>query len=640
MNPPVPSANPERLRRAWYNPTGLWGFLTAVNHRIIGIRFVVTALAFLLLGGLAALLMRTQLAQPQLGVVSPDFYNQLFTLHGSTMMFLFAIPIMEGFAMYALPLMVGARDMAFPRLSAFGYWTYLLSGITLYVGFFTGQGADGGWFGYPPLTTDYSSGLRIDYWATAITFLEISALAAAIEIVVTVFKMRAPGMSLGRMPVFVWASLVMAFMMIFAMPAVLLASITIAMDRLIGTRFYDVTAGGDPILYQHFFWYFGHPEVYIMFIPALGIVATVITTFARKPLTSYTLVVVSIIAIGVLSFGLWVHHMYTTGLPLLGSAFFTAASMLVAIPSGIQIFSYISTLWRGTVRFTTSLWFALGFIFIFLIGGLSGVMVAVTPFDWQVHDTYFIVAHFHYVMIGGMVFPAFAALYYWFPKAAGKMLNEGLGKWNFWLMFIGFNVAFFPQHILGFLGMPRRVYTYLPGYSMGELNLISTIGAYILGIGVAVFLWNVIQSLAKGQPAGDNPWDAPTLEWATHSPPPQYNFRVLPVVRSRYPLWDEREPREPSEERSAELGLLTRDQFHPDRRETFGTSLADAEPESRIELPGPSIWPFLLSISVAIAVIGVMVNLWALPLGLLLAYVSLIGWHWPFPLKGENRGQV
>jgi cytochrome c oxidase subunit I+III len=630
----VPSSRHERLKRTWYNLPGLWGFLTAVNHRSVGLRFIVTAFIFLLLGGLQALVMRTQLAQSQLEVVSPDFYNQLMSMHGTTMMFLFAVPLVEGLAIYFMPLMIGARDMAFPKLNAFGYWTYLLAGLTLYVGFFTGQGADGGWFAYPPLTTEFSFGARLDYWSTAVTFLEISALVAAVEIIATVFKMRAPGMALNRIPVFVWSVLVMSFMILFAMPAVLLATLTLALDRLAGTRFYDVALGGDPVLYQHLFWFFGHPEVYLIFLPALGIIATVVPTFARRRLVGYTFVVLSLVSIGVLSFGLWAHHMYTTGLPLLGSSFFTVASVLVGIPSGIQIFCFIATLWQQPVRFTTSFWFALGFFFIFVIGGLTGVMLAIAPFDWQVHDSYFVVAHFHYVLIGGLLFPAFAGLYYWFPKPTGKLLSEKLGKLNFWLMFVGFNVAFFPQHIIGFLGMPRRVYTYLPDQGLDTLNLISTIGAYLFALGIGVTLWNVIQTLGRGRLSGSNPWDAPTLEWATTSPPPLYNFRDIPIVTSRDPLWNTEEPK--GEERAARLGEETREQVRIDRRENFGTTLMDALPESRIELPGPSIWPLLSSLSAAVAIIGAMVTLWAVPVGAFLFYITMIGWHWPFPLHREN----
>ncbi|HUF36277.1 MAG TPA: cbb3-type cytochrome c oxidase subunit I, partial [Gemmatimonadales bacterium] len=444
---PATEPGPDRLWRTWERPPGVIGWLSAVNHRVIGFRFIATAMFFFLIGGLEALAMRAQLASPQAGLISPELYNQIMTMHGTTMMFFFAVPVMEGLGIYFVPLMLGARDMAFPRMNALGYWIYVIAGVTLYWGFLTGQAPEGGWTSYPPLTEqEYLPGLGMDTWATAITFLEISALLAAIELIVTIIKQRAPGMSVNRMPLFVWAILVMSFMIIFAMPAVMLASVMLGLDRLVGTAFFDPSAGGHPLLFQHLFWFFGHPEVYIIFVPALGIVSSVLPAFVRREIVGYTALAVATVLIGFVSFGLWVHHMFTTGVPILGAGFFAAASMIVAIPSGIQIFAWLATIWSARrVVWSTSLLFVLGFIVLFTLGGITGVMVASVPFDWQVHDTYFVVAHFHYVLIGGAVFPLFAGLYYWFPKITGRLLSERLGRWHFWLMFVGFNLTFFPM---------------------------------------------------------------------------------------------------------------------------------------------------------------------------------------------------
>src|SRR5215211_2498634 len=470
-----------RLSRTWGTASGPIGALSTVDHKIIGRRYLITTFLFLFLAGLAAVAMRLQLAQPESKLIGPDLYNQLFTMHGSTMMFLFAVPVMEAFAIYLVPLMVGTRNIAFPRLNAFSYWIYLFGGCFLWISFLLNIGPDVGWFAYVPLSgPEFSPGKRADTWAQMITFTEVAALAVAVEIIVTVFKQRAPGMSLDRIPVFVWSMLVTSFLVLFAMPAVMVASTTLILDRLVGTHIYNPAEGGDALLWQHLFWFFGHPEVYIIFLPGTGMVSAIVVTFARRPMVGYLLAVLSLIATGFLSFGLWVHHMFTTGLPQLGASFFTATSMLIAVPSGIQIFCWIATLWDGRPVFRTPLLFVLGFIVIFVIGGLSGVMVASVPLDSQVHDTYFVVAHFHYVLIGGAVFPLMGAIYYWFPKVTGRMLSERLGKWNFWLAFIGFNVAFFPMHVLGLQGMPRRVYTYLPEMGWGPLNRLASVGALIL----------------------------------------------------------------------------------------------------------------------------------------------------------------
>ncbi|MHC2337649.1 cytochrome c oxidase subunit I [Bradyrhizobium sp. USDA 4454] len=615
-----------RLERIWRTPSGLIGALMSVDHKIIGRRYIMTAFAFLLLGGLLAILMRIQLAGAEQRVLSPDLYNQVFTMHGSTMMFLFAVPVMEAFAVYLVPLMVGTRNIAFPRLNAFSYWMFLFGGCFLWISFAFNVGPDVGWFAYTPLSSlQFTPSKRADVWAQMITFTEVAALAVAVEIIVTVFKQRAPGMTLDRIPLFVWSMLVTAFLVMFAMPSIMIASTSLILDRLVSTRFFDPSSGGNVLLWQHLFWFFGHPEVYIIFIPATGMVSMILATFARRPVIGYPAIVLSLIATGFLSFGLWVHHMFVTGLPQLGAGLFTASSMLIAVPSGLQIFCWIATLWDGRPVYRTPLLFVLGFIVIFVIGGLSGVMVASVPIDTQVHDTYFVVAHFHYVLIGGAVFPLVGAVYYWFPKICGRMLSERLGRWNFWLAFFGFNIAFFPMHILGLMGMPRRVYTYTPEMGWDRLNLVSSIGAAIFAISFAVLLANAIYSLRRGTPANANPWGASTLEWATASPPPPQNFDRIPVVTHRDPLWADTDTLPVIAGLSAE------------RREVLLTSLAEAEPQTREASPEPSIWPLLTAIATTIFFIGSIFTPWAVLWGTPPMAITLIGWFWPSGSKEDEE---
>jgi cytochrome c oxidase subunit 1 len=614
------------LEQTWQPPRGFFRWFTHVHHQSIGRRFIVTAFVFFVLGGILALLMRLQLARPAQTLLEPDLYNQVFTMHGTTMMFLFAVPVMEAMGVYLIPLMLGTRNVVFPRLNAFSYWIYLFGGIALYVFFLLNIGPDAGWTSYVPLAgPEYAPGKRVDIWQQLINFTELSALAASVELIVTIFKLRAPGMSLNRMPLYVWSMLVMSFMVIFAMPAVMMASLFTTLDRLVGTHFFNPAEGGDVLLWQHLFWFFGHPEVYIIFIPALGMVSSIVQAFSRRPVFGYTAMVLSLIATGFIGFGLWVHHMFATGLPQLGLSFFTAASMMIAIPSGIQIFCWIATLWHGRPRLHTPLLFVLGFVCIFVLGGLTGVMLASVPVDMQVHDTYFVVAHFHYVLIGGALFPLFGAIYYWFPKITGRRLSERAGTWNFWLMFIGFNLTFFPMHQLGLQGMPRRIYTYLPDMGWGTLNLVATAGGLILTCGVLVFLGNVLWSRRHGLSAESNPWDADTLEWGTSSPPPSYNFLYLPVVQGREALWS----------RTAEAPVVTG--LHSDRREVLVTRLLDAEPDHRTELPGPSVWPLALAIATTVGFVGAVFTPKAVPVSALLCFFTLIGWGWPYWKKTEQE---
>jgi len=630
-----------RLSRAWAPPPGALGFFTTVNHRTIGLRFMVTAFLFFLLAGALALAMRLQLTLPLLGILSPEAYNQAFTMHGSAMMFLFAVPFLEGLAIYLIPLMIGAREMAFPRLNAFGYWVFLVAGVSLFGAFLGGAAPDSGWYNYPPLTgRAFRPGAGIDFWVAMITFLEVSALVAAVEIIATVLKHRAPGMTLHRLPIFVWAMLVTSLMIVFAMPALVLASLFLGLDRWTGTHFFNVAAGGDPVLWQHLFWYFGHPDVYIMLLPAVGIVSMIVPVFARRALAGYTLVVASIVIIGLLSFGVWVHHMYTVGLAVVGLNLFAAASMLITIPSAVQIFAWISTIWLGRLEpLRSAMLFCVGFIVLFILGGITGIMIAAVPFNWQVHDTHFIVAHFHYTLVGGVIFPIFAAIYFWFPKITGRMLDERLGRWHFWLFFTGFNLTFLLMHLTGLEGMPRRVYTYLPGLGWDWLNVVSTVGSLVMGGSILILLWNLVWSWRSGPSSGVDPWGGETLEWTTSSPPRNYNFLTVPLVRNRSPAWTP-PGATPEESIPGPTWLRELEDTSGSLRETVLTSPLAAEPEGRVALPGPSPWPFWLAMAMTVAFLGVVWTLLFVPVGLALAVVALVGWHWRASEGSGVRQQV
>jgi cytochrome c oxidase subunit 1 len=616
------------LLRTWAHARGVFGWFTEVDHKSIGLRTIVTAFVWFSLAGILAALMRTQLARPENTFLGPDLYNQIFTMHGTTMMFLFAVPVMLGMGIYLVPLMIGARAIAFPRLVAYGYWMFLFGGIFLFTMFLLNVGPDNGWFSYVPLAgPEYGYGKRADVWAQLITFSELSALVTATSLIVTILKLRTPGMSLNRIPLFVWSMLVVSFMVIFAMPAVMISSTALILDRLVATHFYNPAEGGDPLLWQHLFWFFGHPEVYIIFLPGLGIMSEVIATFTGRGILGYPAMVVSLVATAFIGFGVWVHHMFATGLPQLGQSFFTAASIMIVVPTSVQIFNWIATIWSARrLRFATPMLYTLSFFFIFIIGGLTGVMLAAVALDRQVHDTFFVVAHLHYVLIGGAIFPLLGGLEFWFPKMAGRMLSETLGKTAFWLLFAGFNLTFFPMHLLGLQGMPRRVYTYPASMGWAGLNQLATVGAVTLFAGLVVYLYNVITSLRTGAPAGSNPWGAATLEWATASPPPPFNHSPQPTVASREPLWhtDVAPPRV--------VGLAS------DKREVLVTYLLDAEPDHRYENPGASVWPFWTAVSTTLLFVWSIFQaqgvVWgAIPLG-----IALTLWFWP--KRGKPPAEV
>ncbi len=525
------------LQRTWDDRPGIPGALESVDHKRIGKRYLVTAFTFLLVGGVEALLMRLQLAGPDADVVGPQAYNELMTMHGTTMIFLFNTPVFAGFGNYVLPLHVGTRDMAFPRLNALSYWIYLSAGLLLYSSFLFGDVPEGGWFAYVPLSGDraFTGGLGMDFWAVGIAFLGVSTTVGAINFLVTAIRMRTPGMTWPRVPVFVWGVIVMSLMIVFALPAITLAGVTLEADRNFGFNFFDPSAGGQPILYQHLFWIWGHPEVYLLFIPATGIVSTIIPVFCRRRLVGYPLVVASLVATGFISFGLWLHHMFATGVPALTADFFSVASALIAIPTGVQFFAWVSTIATAPEkpRLEPPMLFAIGFLVTFLIGGMTGVMVAMVPFDWAAHDSYFVVAHFHYVLFGGTVFPTFAGLHFWFPKMTGRMLDRRKAVWSFWLIFVGFHVTFFPQHILGLMGMPRRVYTYTEGYgtAFDVMNLISSIGGFVIAAGIGLMTWNFLRSRRRAGPRRRPTRGAPT-PWSGRSPPPS-----PPTTTPPSPTW-------------------------------------------------------------------------------------------------------
>jgi cytochrome c oxidase subunit 1 len=581
--------------------TTLWSWLTTTDHKRIGILYGVSAFAFFLLGGLEALVMRLQLSAAGSDVVSAELYNELFTMHGTTMVFMAVMPLSAAFFNFVVPLQIGARDVAFPRLNAFSYWVFLLGGLFMNASFLIGAAPNAGWFGYANLTSaQYSPGLHVDFWVIGLQVLGIASIAAGINFIVTIVNLRAPGMRLMRMPVFTWMTLVTQFIVVTAFPVITVALVFLLFDRMFGTNFYSVAAGGDVLLWQHLFWLFGHPEVYILILPAMGIISEVVPTFSRKPLFGYAVVVYSGLLIAILGWGVWAHHMFQVGLGPIADSVFAASTMLIAIPTGVKIFNWIATMWGGRLQFTTAMLFAIGFIAMFIVGGLSGVMHASPPADLQQTDTYFVVAHFHYVLVGGAVLGLFAGIYYWWPKVFGHQLSEAIGKWHFWLTVIGANLTFFPMHFIGLLGMPRRVYTYAPELGLDTMNLVATVGAFAMGLGSLVFVVNAWYSRTRGKPATANPWDGAMLEWSMASPPPVYNFSVIPSVKSRLPLWSEGgyEPR----------------------------PLPETPPQP-IHLPGGSYWPVVTAIGIIVgAVAGVTQTLWIALLAAAIIVVGIYAW--------------
>ena len=563
--------------------TGLWSWITTVDHKRIGILYGATAFLFFLMGGIEALLLRIQLGSPENTFLSPDLYNQMFTMHGTTMIFLAIMPTSAMFFNYLIPLQIGARDVAFPRLNAFSYWVFLLGGLFLNASWLFGVAPDQGWFGYANLTSkQYSPGLNVDFWMIGLQILGIASLAAAVNFFVTIINLRAPGMTLMRMPMFVWMSFITQVLLLLAFPVITVALFLLMFDRFFGSHFFVPSGGGDPILWQHLFWIFGHPEVYILILPAFGIVSEVLPVFSRKPLFGYAAMVFSGVFIAFLGFGVWSHHMFSTGMGPLADTFFALSTMLIAIPTGVKIFNWIGTMWGGSLQYRTPMLFAIGFIAMFIIGGLSGVMHSSPPADLQQTDTYFVVAHFHYVLFGGSIFGLTAGAYYWWPKMFGRMLSESLGKVHFWLMLLGFNLTFFPMHFVGLHGMPRRVYTYPAGLGFETLNMIETVGSFVLGLSFVVFLVNIFQTWRKPANAPADPWNGATLEWAIPSPPQEFNFAEIPVVHGRDALWET-------------------------KRERRGTLPEPARVSGKgIHMPNPSFWPAVAAVGVLAVFLSLM----------------------------------
>jgi cytochrome c oxidase subunit 1 len=621
-------------------------WISTVDHKRIGILYGVTAFIFFIIGGVEALLVRGQLATPNADMLTADEYNQLFTMHGTTMVFLVIMPLAAAFGNYLVPLMIGARDVAFPRLNAFGYWAFLSGGLFLYTSFLFGGAPAGGWFGYAPQTEGpFSPGHGIDFWLIGLIITGVGSLTAAVNFIVTTLNLRAPGMTLMRMPVFVWMNLVVSFLLLFAMPIITVALFQLYFDRNYGANFYNANLGGDPVLWQHMFWLFGHPEVYILVLPAMGIVSEILPVFSRKPLFGYAVVVFSGIAIGFMGWGVWAHHMFAVGLGPVANSAFAASTMFIAVPTGVKIFNWIATTWGGDLRLKTPMYFALGFIAMFTIGGLSGVTHAIVPHDYQQTDTYYIVAHFHYVLFGGAIFGLFGGAYYWFPKVKAKMLSEGLGKLHFWLMFIGFNLTFGPMHILGLQGQPRRTYIYDTGMGWDAWNLVSTIGSLIIALSVLVFIINCAKTLRSSQRAPEDPWDARTLEWTIPSPPPEYNFAEIPVVHSVDDFWHQKYT-EDDEGRLVKLpsggsegpSTDTIPEEHHDGGGGHGGGHGDGHGDGHgIHMPSPSYFPALASIGFPLLGFGAIYHwIWG-AIGAVIILAGVFGWA-SEPLAEEEHG--
>ncbi|OGN48190.1 MAG: cytochrome c oxidase subunit I [Caulobacterales bacterium RIFCSPHIGHO2_12_FULL_68_13] len=616
-----------RLTEIWSSEPGARGLFSTVNHTDLGRMFLAVSFFFFLVGGVLAMLIRAQLATPHSAFAGPEIYNQIFTMHGTIMMFLFAIPTFEGLAMYLLPKMLGTRDLAFPRLSAYGFWCYVFGGTMLLVSMVLGIAPDGGWFMYPPLTGPiYSPGINTDFWLIGITFVEISAIAAAVEITVSILKYRAPGMSLDKMPIFAWYALVTALMILTGFPPLILGSILLELERAFGLPFFQAEFGGDSLLWQHLFWLFGHPEVYIIFLPAAGVISTILPVMCRTTLLGYGWIVASATGLAFLSFGIWVHHMFTTGIPHMGLAFFSAASTLVAVPTGVQLFAWIGTMWKGRPSLRMPMLHLLGFFFTFVIGGLTGVMVAVVPFDWQAHDTAFITAHLHYVLFGGFVFPILAGLYYWMPHVSGRARFFRLGELAFALVFIGFHVTFLAMHWVGLLGQRRRISTYLPEDGWTTVNLISSIGSFVLAIGIAMVIVDLVLHAFTARRSRRDPWQAGTLEWAMMTPPPAYNFASLPHVDSRQPLADDP---------GLTLRLARGEGYlsEPERgwRESLTVEVATGKPDFHIIYPTNTRLPILMAAVTGVFFVSLLLKFyWTVPLAVV--GVTILAWRWAWSL--------
>ncbi|EQB05514.1 hypothetical protein L288_12780 [Sphingobium quisquiliarum P25] len=621
------------LSAIWGAPPGWRGTISTVNHSDIGRRLILAAFAFFAIGGVLAMLIRAQLATPRSAFIGPEIYNQLFTMHGSIMMFLFAIPMFEGLAMYMLPKLLGTRDLAFPRLSAYGWWCYLFGGSLLILSLLLGVAPDSGWFMYTPLSSKpYSPGINADFWLLGITFVEISAIAAAVEISVSILRVRAPGMSLDRMPLFAWYLLATALMMLIGFPPLILGSILLELERAFGWPFFDTARGGDPLLWQHLFWLFGHPEVYIIFIPAAGVVSTVLPVMARTPILGYRIIVASVLALAFLSFGLWVHHMFTVGIPHMALAFFSAASTLVAVPTGVQIFAWLGTLWAGRPQMKLPMLYLIGFFVTFVMGGLTGVMVAVVPFDWQAHDTAFVTAHLHYVLVGGFVFPMLAGAYYWLPHFTGRQRTFRLGEAAFWLIFIGFHLTFFLLHLAGLLGQPRRIESYPEAAGWTWINLISSVGGFVMAIGFALFAIDIALQLFLARRAPRNPWGAGTLEWAMMTPPAPYNIASLPRVGSREPVYGEPDLANELARGEGYLGAARNGW-----RETLAVDLK-GQIRHIIVLPSNTRLPICTALATGCFFVALLLKLyWLAPFAV--ALVALLGWRWAWVLgRCEDLG--
>ncbi|MFL5800840.1 MAG: cytochrome c oxidase subunit I [Roseiflexaceae bacterium] len=589
----TPTLAPSKELHGWA------GWLTTVDHKKIGIMYLVSAFVFFLIGGIEALLMRVQLGVPENTFLSPDVYNQMFTMHATTMIFLAIMPLNVGFGNYVVPIMIGARDMAFPRLNALSIWLFIFGGLMLYSSFIVGGAPAAGWFSYTPLSEKaFSPTHGVDFWVIGLTLTGVASIAGAINFIVTIINLRAPGMSFNRLPLFVWMTLIVSFLLVFAFPSLTVGQIQLLFDRNFGTGFFLPERGGDPLLWQHLFWFFGHPEVYILILPAMGIVSEVLPTFSRKPIFGYSFVAYSGVAIGFLGFTVWAHHMFATGLGPLANALFSASSFLIGVPTGVKIFNWIATLYGGSINLKTPLYFAVGFVAMFIIGGISGITLGSPPIDLQQTDTYYVVAHIHYVLFGGSIFGLFAGAYYWFPKITGRMLNDNLGKLHFWLMLIAFNITFFPMHILGTEGMPRRYYTYEAGMGWDLWNLIETIGAFAMAVSILLFIINMLSSLRRGPLAPADPWDAATLEWAVPSPPLAHNFDRIPVVHSRRPLWDTKYPDQEVAHTPGSHGMTRSEAAAHDR---VGDSEHADEP---IHLPSPTYAPIIAAFGVLLAAYG------------------------------------